>query len=290
MGYTGTATVLNDPQTDASFRAFGLMISTKLGQCGLVQTSDTGQINWTTVAHPTGASQVMGYEIWRFADALQATNPVFLKIEYGCGANTSFCALYITASQSTNGAGTLTGSPTARFNVIGYTPATSAVASYFCGDVGRFAMTLWPNSSQGNNLTMFFSVERTKDSAGVDTAEGILMCARCGAVACGWTQQAMLSTGPPTAAESSVGALGPVGSSASGGGQIGIFPILYTKGEFFNPGLGCLGYFVSDITALVPTVFTIYGATHTFLPMGNTMFLGVQRATGNTCGILMRWE
>jgi hypothetical protein len=43
-------------------------IAAQIAAMGLVQTSDTGQINWVTVARPA-LNTIAGYEIWRFNDA-----------------------------------------------------------------------------------------------------------------------------------------------------------------------------------------------------------------------------
>ncbi|MCB1713466.1 MAG: hypothetical protein KDH96_13660, partial [Candidatus Riesia sp.] len=66
--------------TDALFRDWGSKLSAAIQAVGLVKTGDTGQINWSTVTVGTG---IRGYEIFRFNDSLQATTPVFIKIEYG---------------------------------------------------------------------------------------------------------------------------------------------------------------------------------------------------------------
>lgn len=289
MGYFGMALSNNDVSTDAAFRIWGSMISTKLGQCGLVQTTDTGQIDWVTVTKPpVSANAVSGYEIWRFNDSFQSTTPVFIKIEYGCGNNTSFPGIFVTISSGSNGSGTLTGTTTTRMSVRGYSPASAASACYFCGDTGRFCMSLWIGSSQGANAGMFFSIERTVDAGGNPTSEAVLVCAREGQVSGGWYQQAWAPLGPITAQEGSMGCLGPAASSASGGGQIGIFPVLFTKGEFYNPIMNVMGYCTGDITALSTISLSLYGSVHTFLPMGTTLPGPIQRVSGG--GLLMRYE
>lgn len=72
-----TTTLINTVTTDAAFRTWGLAYNAKLAAAGLVQTADTGQIDWATVLAATAINTVQGYEIWRFDDALQATVPVF---------------------------------------------------------------------------------------------------------------------------------------------------------------------------------------------------------------------
>lgn len=94
--------------TDALFRVWGSAVSTALAAVGLVKTTDTGQIDWTTVVKPTATSQSRGYEIWRFADALQATHPVFLRLDYGSGNYAiNNPGLHVSIGTDTDGAGLL---------------------------------------------------------------------------------------------------------------------------------------------------------------------------------------
>jgi hypothetical protein len=67
---------------DATFRVWGSGLAAQIAAMGLVQTSDTGQINWATVTRPA-IGALAGYEMWRFNDALQATKPVFIRLDYG---------------------------------------------------------------------------------------------------------------------------------------------------------------------------------------------------------------
>ena len=39
-----------------TFRSWGSTISTQIAAMGMVQTADTGQINWTTVGTPAAAA------------------------------------------------------------------------------------------------------------------------------------------------------------------------------------------------------------------------------------------
>lgn len=97
--------------TDAKFRTWGLAMSTAMQACGLVLTSDTGQINWATVTKPVATNTQAGYEIYRFADSLQATAPVYIRIGYGSGgvASGNSPATWLTVGTGSNGSGTITG-------------------------------------------------------------------------------------------------------------------------------------------------------------------------------------
>ncbi len=180
-----TLTLTADSSTDAAFRAWGGGISAAIAGLGLVQTADTGQINWTTVNKPAGVSTWTGYEIWRFADALQATVPIYFKLEYGSGAsNASFPAMRITVGTGSDGAGTITGtyfpgvaasSSTVNFgtftgawNTLGPTPTTV----YANGGTSALCLLLWPTFTSSASMGGFFALERTHDFDGTDNADG----------------------------------------------------------------------------------------------------------------------
>src|SRR4051812_25718504 len=91
---------------DATFRTWAQGIHAQIVATGaLTQTADTGQVNLTTATRPL-ANAFAGYEIFAFNDALQATAPLYLKVEYGVGATQDRPSLRVSAGSSTNGAGT----------------------------------------------------------------------------------------------------------------------------------------------------------------------------------------
>jgi hypothetical protein len=87
----------------ATFQAWGSELSAKFALVGCVQTADTGQINWLTVAWTATINTAQGYEIWRNSDS-----SIFFKVEYGTGS-TNLPSLWITAGTGSNGSGTITG-------------------------------------------------------------------------------------------------------------------------------------------------------------------------------------
>ena len=91
----------------ADFRLWVTNYRAALTAAGFVRTSDTGQIDPTTVALPTSQT-VGGYEIWRFNDAAQATYPIFFKLEYGMGYTSGTPGFWLTVGTGSNGAGTIT--------------------------------------------------------------------------------------------------------------------------------------------------------------------------------------
>jgi hypothetical protein len=285
MSYAATTTLINTVTTDAAFRVWGLAYNSKLASMGLVQTADTGQINWTTVLAATLANTVQGYEIWRFADTLQATAPVFLKIEYGSGALASAGSLWVQLGSGSNGAGGLTGVLSIRQQITAVATAT-AITHFWSGDTNRVAIAA---VGAGATTSMLFSIERSVDAAGALTAEACLLCYRGSGA---WGQIAWnCVTGCPGLWETSLGAMGaalaPFGTF---GAQIAVYPVFHNKGIFFPPGLNVMLYENALVTALSPIAFTQYAATHTFMPLGSTGFGSPGRGGFSAAAPMMRYE
>jgi len=152
-----------DHTNDAGFQAWGLDLQTNLALSGLVQTSDTGQVNWATATRP-GVDSTPYYSIWRFNDTLQATAPIFIRLEFGTGATTNRPRFRVQVGTGTNGAGTLTGTTStirsATANQL-IASTVTAYSSYVTGGEGYFAL-VWKDraTSSGNTLGMF-AISRT---------------------------------------------------------------------------------------------------------------------------------
>jgi hypothetical protein len=130
MANTATTNTPCSMLNSAGFQAWITEMTTELTAVGLTQTADTGQINPATVALPGAINTVAGYQIWRFNDTLQATSPIFLKLEYGTGGSiTSVPNIILSIGQGSNGSGTLTGTVTTRASCTGGNALNSAVAN-----------------------------------------------------------------------------------------------------------------------------------------------------------------
>lgn len=205
---TSSVTLTFDNTSDANFRAWGSGISTALQAVGLVQTSDTGQINWTTVVRgsTSAAENIAGYEMYGFNDSLQGTQPIFLKLEYGHVIMTTnsgtavpyLPVIYITVGTATNGAGKITAVVRNRVRLLGSSVLTSTSGStsnggaisasnqqcYFSGDGSYICMALGAQASLptynlstgitavASNLPCFFVIDRTRNGSGTITGHG----------------------------------------------------------------------------------------------------------------------
>lgn len=288
MSYAATTTLVNTVTTDAAFRTWGSAYNAKFTSIGWVNTADTGQINWTTVLASLATNTVQGYEIWRFADTLQSTAPVFLKIEYGAGAAVANGSLWFTLGSGSNGTGSLTGVQSTRQQVQ-CTATAGAITHYWSGDTNRFTLAVSGATAATSDC---FGVERTVDTTGALTSEGCLMVTLGTSV---WGQQAWNQViGPTTASwETTIGSMG-AGLAPFGtfGSQVAIYPVFHNKGVFLPPGLNLYLFEKALITAGSPISFTTYGATHTYMPLNTTSFACAGRGgfNGFSAGTMIRYE
>lgn len=165
-----TNTVI-DHSGDVPFRTWASEVSNSWASVGLVQTSDTGQINLATATRP-GTGGTAGYQIWRFDDTLQATQPIFIRVQYGTAtAGAGIPRMQVIVGTGTDGAGNLI-NPTALFNITASSSIISTVTTYlsdFSCSEGFFGMA-WKIGS--TTLSSFFSICRSVDSNGDPDATG----------------------------------------------------------------------------------------------------------------------
>lgn len=261
---------MNGQANAANFRQWAQLIHDALVFCGLVQTADTGQIDLTAVSAPGAANTSMGYEIWRFNDALQATAPLMLKVEYGSGALAAASSIWLTLSTGTNGAGTPNGKVTPRFQLDeGVGTDTTPRKNHQSGNGSRFVLALWRNPAAAQNIV--FGVERTKDVNGADTNEGAFLFLLNPASATKW-QLCPLMVGVASAQSYQQGGLTPMnGGDAAGAdrGNIGVHVICpASRRGSENPLRQLLGYWLADAAADATFTANIYGIDHTFIALG----------------------
>lgn len=272
--------------SDAAFRAWGAALSAAIAATGWIKTGDTGQIDWGTVIRPA-ANTAAGYEIFRMNDSLQATAPVYLKLEYGIGGTTNGASVWVTIGSATDGAGNFLGATSTR-SQNGQT-ASSTAGSWICYVSGASNRLAFFQVGVGATTSFGISIERTKDAAGADTADGVLYF---GIGTAGGRQQAWFPTGAGVL-EGTLGVMFPGTGTGSNGAQVAIYPIFFTKGTFLYPGLNGFGYANANISALVPITVTVYGADHIYLPVASTYIANAAwRLYGSSASgaLAMRWE
>lgn len=153
--------------SDEAFRTWGQELSDKFAEVGLVQTADTGQINWATATRP-GTNSFAGDEFWAFNDSLQGTYPLYLRVRYGTAGIANQPHFSVALGTGTSGSGALTGlilSPggSADSYIAGSrSPSSSGSQSYLCHTEG-FLGLVW---KKGLGQDGVFHVIRSTDSSG----------------------------------------------------------------------------------------------------------------------------
>ncbi len=169
-----------DHASDATFRTWAQEFHDKITTTDfLVNTSDTGQLTIGSATKP-GAGGFAGYKIYRFQDVLQATSPIYMKVEFGSGATSSnYPNLRVTLGTATDGAGNFVGNvvgPYASTDNTSNSPGTGNYNSYMTAGEGYFGLVFKASLFNGgfSPVTWLF-IERTYDSSAEYTADGFCL-------------------------------------------------------------------------------------------------------------------
>lgn len=182
-----TSTALAHSST-ATFQAWVNEICTQLiTTCGITQTSDTGQC-WSpgggaTCAYTATINSSQGYVILRFNDTLQATVPVFIKLEFGTAQTALAPGLWITVGTGSSGAGVINGTVMTRVaSAYGIAPisTTTNYSSYFTynSTYGFLAIAFKQGSTGGTQPAvsmMGFVVSRGSTSTGAANSDAVFL-------------------------------------------------------------------------------------------------------------------
>lgn len=277
--------VCGTAQTAANFRAFIANTRASLVAAGAARTADTGQIDPTTATASASTNTSSGYEIWALNDSLQATAPVYLKLEYGTGsAGNSIVGMWITWGTGTDGAGNLTGQVTTRRQLSsnGNWSATTTVYSCFTGST----FTFWHATSA--SLGIGFSLHRTYNAAGAITNDGSIGLYWDQAV--GRTVAALPRTGSIPSARgcsSTFGGLGSMPTSTPADIALGSVPWPFSG--VWRYSLMML-YNITDITAGTPFTLTFLTASHTFIPLGLWTAGQSDLGASTNTALIVPWE
>jgi hypothetical protein len=300
---TATWSTTNSCTTDAEFRALVAELQAKWAAVGLVQASDTGQINSSTATRPASTNTTAGYEVWKFNDTLQATAPVYIKIEYGVGATTSIFSLWITVGTGSNGSGTLTGTALSTRRQCTSNSSTgfntaAVYTSYLCYKDGSLGLVhkYGAYGSVGNiGSQNGFYMCRTCDGTGAWTATGLAF----------YTRQ---QTGNPPSDKAAVQALrfaSTANAYAVSTGSYCLVPHLQTaqiNGDNpvylhwmpvpdMVPVLGICTHVTSHYPLGTFTATLIGSTARTYFTVGNTFWMGYAADNATTqYSMAMLWE
>lgn len=297
--------------TDAKFRTWGAAVKALLAAGGLVQTADTGQIDWTTVTKPIAVTTTAGYEIWRFNDTLQSTTPIFIKISYGSqsvasGNGPGFTGVMV--GTGSNGTGTITGLQTTvgtspGYGIVGTNGPTNTAHTMISTHTSGFWMFHGDGlASAGgvtaaNNQSGLFFIDRKRsqtDGSPVDGGWTFGWMSYNATLASGYLQTWTVNTltGYNDGAFVNEG-VSPPSNTASGWGNR-LFPF-YTSTPTPSQGVGVIGVGRGDIAQ--KATFTCYPIgtsirrTYINLCSADTTYrMGANADAVNNCGLALLWE
>jgi hypothetical protein len=261
--------------TTALFRAWVQFIEdTIVTTGGWVNTADTGQLNIASAAIPTATNQKSGYRVYRMNDALQATNPVFMRIDFGSGASINNPSIWITVGTGSDGAGVITG---IRFNGGAQSsPTTGAISSnpsavnrsYGSADSARLQLGMFIQSTVG--LVLLFSIERTRNADGTLNGTGVIMAYRdAGASYLNVNQVILLNpTGAQPFKETPKYVISDANPSAFGS-DVGVGVLIPLIGVAQPPGVGIVIVRAADFAAEAQFSMTIYGAARNYVQLNS---------------------
>jgi len=259
--------LIND--TDANFRLWGKAISDQFSAGGLVQTADTGQVNWATVTAPGAANTFPGYEMWRSNDAAGGINNWYMRIDYGANqTGATYPRVKFQCGWGSDGSGNLTGVTSTALQ-----PQINTAPSATAGNCNLAAGNNWLCMVMGDASTrsFIFSVERTRNASGTEQNELLIIS---GDVATYWKTQVINETLAYTQETSTSMLAYPPSASAVVGGKVGIGIAFGNRAGLTNPSLNLFGVNNTQLGAAQSTVsLNAYGGSHTYIINTNTTSL-----------------
>lgn len=171
-----TATFTSDPgpiQTPATWKDHAVKFEAAMVAVGWVKTADAGQVNTAAIAAVPASGASSGYLIFRSNDSMQATAPLFLRVDLYAVTNGK-PAWRFSLGKGTDGAGALTGAFGAvRTLAINTTAsATAATPSYIAAGDGYLVMALFMGQTTGD-AAGYVIIDRSLTTAGVVTGAGV---------------------------------------------------------------------------------------------------------------------
>jgi hypothetical protein len=258
---------------DPSYRAWAKAVHDALIAVGMIQTADTGQANFATMARPAANQWSANYTIYRFNDAAQATAPVFLKIFWGYGLNPTLPAIAMDFGTGTSGAGVMTGLTSIGVMRQGFTPVKAVGEQnwlYVSGGDGRLMIADSVDFSRPDSANIVI-VERLRDETGALTDDGtFVFYAQAAAISGHYIihHDAGVLIGPKT----NIGfpSIDPTFFRSNYGGNLGLSPGLIFLGKpYYLLPLVCGG--LQDFPGGVVFTANYLGADRTYLSLTGGM-------------------
>jgi hypothetical protein len=290
MATLTSTTILSDNSTDAIFRAWASWIHSVF-MLGWTDTAATGQIDFTTVVKPAALNTSQGFKVYAMADTLQATAPVFVKIEFGSAGAAATPGIWMTIGTTHDGAGTIGGVLFARQQMVGSGQGATAETSYGSAASNRVTIALWVSVAAS---VIFFGIERTKDSSGADTNVGLIFSWFSSTSALSTRSHYLPFAGTIPAFQNGYHIVLTQTTPSTLNGNVGVSATIPMGYDAKQPGMNHCVCLVNDFANFADVPITMYGTSRNFKHLGaNISSLRNQGggAVGDTnTRLLMRFE
>lgn len=288
---TQTTNTVISHTSDAEFRTWVAELIAMLTSAGLVQTSDTGQINTATATRP-GTNTEGGYAIFRFNDTQQATAPIFMRFGFGTGSAATAPRVQLIVGTASNGSGTISGVGISITSIGASAAPASAVTAYttrVCVVDGFFGLMWKLGATNGTNAALgFCAICRSTDSSGAATAEAAAIYTGNNAPAVTMARYQVPSTTAMTAGSYSLIIGGYTTSLVSGAAQVFKHYLAMPKVVPNQYLLTVLSAEIGNNTSFTATPIGV--TSHTYISGGSqgVITAGLPAAAGNV--VAMIWE
>lgn len=289
---------------------------------GLTQTATAGQLDIAGVAALPADGSYAGFREYAFSDALQATAPVILKLEFGCGSEGLYDYYIYTRSRTLRVRGTVTfkgvasrafvwpqehnanpGNITSQLTHLGTSYLSYDPAKGFLGFVYGAGSRNKPHSYSGGDYygsTLTIFLQRDTDPNGAPNANGLAIYSP--SLTLDYTNNLWSNGILPTAfcqylTGSGAGTAYTTMATRIGGAQAPVIPGKVNVQEMFYaaPELKPFPWMVTYIQNGLPegTEFDLEvfpGTTHKFIGLGNETNIGTDAIIGQRGAIAMLFE
>ncbi|MFG5779865.1 hypothetical protein ACFIQF_22625 [Comamonas sp. J-3] len=323
MGYTKKWTPPTIPLRDnlPAWKALFTDLHQSLLDSGLVQTATAGQLVINNVAALPADTTFAGFIEYAFSDAMQATAPVIIKLEYGCGiegmsgANTSYgrsrtprirCTISYKGSvvdtfQCPQELGNTGGGSNAQLISPGASFIVNAPESGFfaiCYGAGSRNKPFSAGSGEYYGATLSLVLQRQLDNLGAPTADGLAIyrpSLTIGTYNSVWTtglverSKSVFANAGVVIRDDMAPRIGREGLSATAE-RVLMEPINY-PGIPAQPFPFLVSYRATDIAAGSEFSFTpVVGPARNFVALGNETCFSPDNVDGHRAGVAMLFE
>lgn len=138
-----------------------------LNGAGWVKSTQTGQLDETTVTWPAASNTTAGWQVWYLNDSLHSTYPIYMKLTWGRGASSYYTTLNAQFGYELDGSGNFVGWSSPSITLISGTTTTAATGMSMGCTVEGCGWWVYGRNQWGSSPdTVFLHVAREFDSNG----------------------------------------------------------------------------------------------------------------------------